>query len=498
MRSAPQRASGRTRASRLPVLFNSFTFLTFLGLVVAFYIVPHRWRWALLLVASCYFYSTFQPAYLLLLAYAAGVAYLVGLALPGREASRSGRLILALGIIGELSVLGLFKYFNFLAGSLESALGWLGAIPEPFILPRLEFLLPVGLSFYVFSAISYLMDVSRGRITPERHFGKLALYVAFFPKLLAGPIERAGPFLAQLGERVRFDPAIFAFGLQLLIWGLFKKVVIADRLAAFVNAGFSNPDFQSPVTVLVAVYFYAFQIYCDFSGYSDMAIGAAALFGIRLMENFRRPYFSRSVPEFWSRRWHISLMAWFRDYLYIPLGGNRVSQPRWYANLLAVFLVSGLWHGANWTFVVWGALNGFYQILYLLLGGARTRLASLMPAWLWNCLAILLTFHLIVFSWIFFRAESFAQAWAVIGRIQGALLQMPVLMANHPWTSGFWIALGLIVFLLAVEALDELRGLWIWLASRPVPLRWGFYYVVLGCLVVVGQWSLSEFVYMRF
>jgi len=291
------------------VLFNSFAFLGFLTLVVAaYYVLPHRWRWLLLLLASSYFYSTFQPAYLLLLVYAAGVAYLVGLGLAGRGGTRSGRLLLTLGIIGELSVLALFKYANFLAESVEGALGWLAIAAEPIALPRLEFLLPAGLSFYVFSAISYLVDVKRGVMPPERHLGKLALYIAFFPKLLAGPIERAGPFLKQLEEKVRFDPETVTFGLQLLLWGMFKKVVIADRLAAFVDAGFNSPDFQSPVTVLVAVYFYAFQIYCDFSGYSDMAIGASALFGIKLMENFRRPYFATSVPEFWSRRWHISLM----------------------------------------------------------------------------------------------------------------------------------------------------------------------------------------------
>ncbi|WP_173931765.1 MBOAT family O-acyltransferase [Chelativorans sp. Marseille-P2723] len=481
------------------MLFNSFAFLGFLALVVAaYYVLPHRWRWLLLLVASGYFYSTFQPAYLLLLAYATGVAYLVGLGLTGRGGTRFGRILLALGVIGELSVLALFKYFDFLAASIEGAFGWLALSAEPIALPRLEFLLPAGLSFYVFSAISYLVDVRRGSIPPERHFGKLALYIAFFPKLLAGPIERAGPFLAQLEQKARFEPAVFTFGLQLLLWGMFKKVVIADRLAAFVDAGFSSPDFQSPATVLVAVYFYAFQIYCDFSGYSDMAIGASALFGIKLMENFRRPYFAKSVPEFWSRRWHISLMAWFRDYVYIPLGGNRVSTARWYANVMIVFLISGLWHGANWTFVVWGGLNGLYQIVYLMLGGLRTRVAALLPAWLWNTLAVLLTFHLITLSWIFFRADSFAQAWAVIGRIQGSLLQMPTLLAAHPWTGEFWLALGLIVFLIGFEALDEKRGLWQWLEKRPVALRWGFYYTVLACLVVVGQWGLSEFVYMRF
>ena len=243
-------------------------------------------------------------------------------------------------------------------------------------MPRLNLLLPVGLSFYTFSAISYMIDVERGTIAAERHLGRFALYVAFFPKLLAGPIERAGSFLKQLTRPVSFDAVLVAGGLQLMLLGLFKKVVIADRLAEFVDPGFANPALQSPVTVLIAVYFYAFQIYCDFSGYSDIAIGAAAVLGIRLMENFRRPYFAASVPEFWGRRWHISLMQWFRDYLYIPLGGNRVARPRWYLNQMIVFLVSGLWHGANWTFVVWGALNGAYQIAYFMTAGIRGAAAA--------------------------------------------------------------------------------------------------------------------------
>ncbi len=481
------------------MLFNSFAFLGFFAAVaIAYYVVPHRWRWALLLVASYYFYSTFQPAYLLLLAYSTAVAYGIGWLAAERRGTLAGRMLLSLGIVGELAVLGVFKYFNFFAGSFESALNGAGAVTEAIALPRLEFLLPAGLSFYAFSAISYMVDAFRGTIAPERHLGKLALYIAFFPKLLAGPIERAGPFFEQIVKGPSFDPVMAAFGLQLMLWGLFKKVVIADRLAAYVDTGFTNPAFQSPVTLLIAVYFFAFQIYCDFSGYSDIAIGAAGVFGIRLKENFRRPYFSRSVPEFWSQRWHISLMRWFRDYLYIPMGGNRVSKPRWYVNQMVIFLVSGLWHGANWTFVVWGGLNGLYQIVYFMLAGARERAAGIIPAWLWNGLAILLTFHLILFAWVFFRADSLGQAWTVITRIFGAIPQLPTLIARYPWTPDFWLAVGLIVFMVLVEIVDELRDLWAWLAARPLVLRWGFFYLLLGSLLSIGRWNLSEFVYMQF
>ena len=334
----------------------------------------------------------------------------------------------------------------------------------------------------------------RRNVTP----GRLAVYVAFFPKLIAGPIERATTFLPQLSAGVRFDPLTVTFGLQLLLWGLFKKVVIADRLAEFVNAGFTNPDFQSPVALLIAVYFYAFQIYCDFSGYSDMAIGMAAILGFQLRENFRRPYLSRSIAEFWGQRWHISLANWFRDYLYIPLGGNRVSRPRWYVNQMTVFLISGIWHGANWTFLVWGGLNGLYQVLYYMLGGARSRVASVLPAWLWSVAGILLTFHLVLVSWVFFRADSIAQAWKILTKLVAAASNFPMLLAAYNWTTGFWLSLGLIVFLILVEILDEFRSLWGWLAERPTALRWGFYYAVLGSLLVVGQWNMGQFVYMQF
>lgn len=479
------------------MLFNSFPFLLFLlTLVAVYYILPYRWRWGALLVASYYFYSTFQVVYLLLLLYATVVAYLAGLFISRRAVI--AKMVMTLAVIAELFVLVLYKYFDFFMSSLEPVMQVAYGLTEPFALPRLEFLLPAGLSFYTFSAISYIVDVKRGTIPPERNFARLALYIAFFPKLLAGPIERAKPFLEQIGGRLQFDNVLFAFGLQIFLWGLFKKVVIADRLAMFVDSGFAAPDFQSPITVLIGVYFYAFQIYCDFSGYSDMAIGVAALLGIRLMENFRRPYFATNIAEFWSKRWHISLMMWFRDYLYIPLGGNRVSKPRWYANQMIVFLVSGLWHGANWTFVVWGGLNGAYQAIYLMLGGARSRIARIMPHWLWATLGAVLTFHLVLVSWVFFRADSLATAWAVLRRIGSSLPQIPSLLPTYPWSGDFWLAVGLIVFLLAAEALTEFKSRWAQPEKVPVVVRWSVYYLLIGALLMFGQWNLSQFVYMQF
>lgn len=478
--------------------FNSFAFLGFFGLVaLAYYLVPHRFRWVLLLLVSYWFYSSFSAPHVLLLGLATLIAYGFGLLLArGRESG--AKALLALAVVVQLSILAVYKYADFLIGTVEPVLGPILSAGEAFALPRMGWLLPVGLSFYTFSCVSYLVDVHRGTIAAERHLGKLAVYVAFFPKLIAGPIERAGPFLAQLARPVVFTPSLVVFGLQFLLWGLFKKVVIADRLAAFVDAAFTTPDFQSPVTLLVAVYFYAFQIYCDFSGYSDMAIGTAAVLGFRLVENFRRPYLARTVPEFWAKRWHISLMAWFRDYLYIPLGGSRVSIPRRYFNVMLVFMVSGLWHGAGLTFIVWGALNGLYQVVYLMTAAPRRMLARMMPKTLWSALSLLLTFNLIVVAWVFFRAASLDQALAVIGRIWDALPMLPGLLAAYVWTPSLLLSIGLIAVLMAIEVLDEFRPLWDWLAARPVVLRWGFSYALIGALLLIGQWGMTRFIYMQF
>jgi len=481
------------------MLLNSFTFLFFFAaIVLLYYTIPGRLRWVLLLVASYYFYSTFDLRYVLILGVATMIAYLTGLAVIAGKRSGRARAFLSAGVVTQVAILGVFKYLNFFVESFQNVFSDYAWISQAIAMPRMELLLPVGLSFYTFSCISYVVDVYRGTAPVERHLGKLAVYIAFFPKLLAGPIERAAPFLTQLSGKIEFRSVQVVFGLQLLVWGLFKKVVIADRLAEYVDAAFTNPDFQSPVTLVIGVYFFAFQIYCDFSGYSDMAIGASAILGIKLMENFRRPYLSRSVPEFWGRRWHISLMAWFRDYVYIPLGGNKVSRIRWYGNLMVVFLISGLWHGANWTFIIWGALNGAYQVLYFMLAGLRERVSRLIADWLWNTLAILLTFHLILFSWIFFRAASVGDAWAVITRIFWNIPQLPMLFANYNWTAAIWVSLGLIVLLLLVEALDELRSLWRWLTERPLAVRWGFFYALFICLMVIGYWDSDDFVYMQF
>ena len=480
------------------MLFNSFSFLIFFTiLVVVYYLLPHRFRWGLLLVASVYFYATFNVNYVLLLLAAALLAYAVGVAMGAVTQAGRKKALLVVGMLASLAPLIVYKYFDFFAASLDSVLQHAGGAFST----RLGLLLPAGLSFFTFSCVSYLIDVYRGKLPPERHPGRMVLYVAFFPKLLAGPIERATSFLPQLLRPIHFDPDDVAAGLQLMVWGLFKKVVIADRLGTFVDSAYLHPAFSSPVALLIATYFFAFQIYCDFSGYSDIAIGAAQVLGIHLMENFRRPYLATSVPEFWGRnRWHISLNDWFRDYMYFPMGGSRVSKPRYYFNQMAVFVVSGLWHGANWTFVIWGALNGLYQIVTLLTAGVRHRVAAGLhvPKMLGSIVSGLVTFHLVTIAWAFFRAASVQDAFDILGRIAGTLPRLPTLLAVYPYSGEVILSFVLIGVLLVIEILDEKRGLWETLRTQPRVVRWGFYYALLIGLVVIGQWGLRQFVYMQF
>jgi len=484
------------------MLFNSFTFLAFFtAIVFVYYLIPSKYRWLLLVVASLYFYSIFHAGYVLLLFGVTLVVYLLGLAIGSAQSSFRRKTFLTLGVVIALAPLFVFKYFDFFAASLDTLLSGNETGGETSLLPRLGLLLPAGLSFYTFSCVSYLADVYTKKLNPEWHLGRFTLYVAFFPKLLAGPIERATTFLPQLLSPTRFTPEGVTLGLQLVLWGLFKKVVIADRLAVFVDATYQTPAFASPVALLIATYFYAFQIYCDFSGYSDIAIGLARIMGFDLMENFRRPYFARSVPEFWSKnRWHISLNTWFRDYLYIPLGGSRVSKPRFYFNILAVYMVSGLWHGAAWTFVLWGGLNGFFHLMSMAVAGLKKKIAPNvgLPGPIGTILGILLTFHLILMTWVFFRAASFADAITIFSRVWQAVPQLPTLLKSFPYTGEIYLSLALIGVLLLVEALDEWRAFWVNLRLRPVYVRWAFYYVLLFALLVIGQWGQKQFVYMQF
>jgi alginate O-acetyltransferase complex protein AlgI len=335
------------------MLFNTIEFWVFLPIVLAFYaLTPQRLRWVVLLIASYVFYMWWNAAYALLLVFSTIVDFFVGRAM-GRAADRGRRRqLLLVSLCTNLGVLFTFKYWTFFHESMAAIVGALGL---SYTVPHLDVLLPVGISFYTFQTLSYTIDIYRGTLRPETHLGRFAIFVAFFPQLVAGPIERASRLLPQLREQFFLRSHQVQSGFQLALWGLFLKVVVADWLSLFVNAVYGAPEGHGRVVLAAATYGFALQIYCDFSGYSSIAIGVARMFGIDLMENFRRPYLSTSIRDFW-RRWHISLSTWLRDYLYISVGGNRHGELRTYLSLMITMLLGGLWHGASWNFVIWGGL----------------------------------------------------------------------------------------------------------------------------------------------
>ncbi|QQR94484.1 MAG: MBOAT family protein [Bacteroidota bacterium] len=399
------------------MLFNSLHFLFFFIIVTSLYFaIPYSKRWVLLLVSSCYFYMAFVPIYILILGFTIVIDYFAGIYIRDAEGKRR-KLLLVFSLVANIGVLAVFKYYNFLNENFSFLLHGFG-LSNP--IPYLSILLPIGLSFHTFQAMSYTIEVYRRHQEPERHFGIYSLYVMFYPQLVAGPIERPQNLLHQFREKYDFEYTRVVDGLKLMLWGIFKKLVIADRLAIYVDTVYNNPEQHNGSTLILATIFFAVQIYCDFSGYSDIAIGAARVMGFKLMTNFNRPYFARNISEFW-KRWHISLSTWFKDYLYIYLGGNRVSIPRWYFNLFIVFLVSGLWHGANWTYIIWGALNGFYLVFALVSHKFRNKMNHLTgiekSPWLNRFLQISITFLLSCFAWIFFRANHVTDAFLIIKKM---------------------------------------------------------------------------------
>lgn len=358
----------------------------------------------------------FVPIYILILGFTIVIDYFAGIYIENAEGKRR-KLFLIFSLIANIGVLAVFKYYNFLNENLSFLLHGF-ALNNP--IPYLSILLPIGLSFHTFQAMSYTIEVYRGHQNAERHFGIYSLYVMFYPQLVAGPIERPQNLLHQFRDKFDFDFDRVVAGLKLMLWGLFKKLVIADRLAIYVNMAYNNPEQHNGTTFTLATIFFAFQIYCDFSGYSDIAIGAAKVMGFKLMTNFNRPYFAKNISEFW-KRWHISLSTWFKDYLYLSLGGNRVSIPRWYFNLFIVFLISGLWHGANWTYIIWGAMNGFYLVFAIVSQNVRKKInykigIEKLPR-INITLQILITFLLSCFAWIFFRANNVSDAFLIVNQI---------------------------------------------------------------------------------
>jgi alginate O-acetyltransferase complex protein AlgI len=489
------------------MLFNSLEFALFFPIVtILFFLLPHRFRWLLLLMASCFFYMFFKPVYILILVLTIVIDYYAALFIARQKDKKKRKLLLLTSIVANVGILVIFKYYNFIAENLQIVMSSLHSTGH---IPLLNILLPIGLSFHTFQAMSYTIEVYRGNQTPEKHFGIYALYVMFYPQLVAGPIERPQNILHQFHEPKKFNYENMRSGLVLMAWGLFKKVVIADRLSLFVNDVYGDPFKYTGLPLIISTVFFAFQIFCDFSGYSDIARGSARCMGFELMQNFDRPYMSKSISEFWSR-WHISLSTWFRDYVYIPLGGNRKGLVRACLNLMIVFLLSGIWHGANWTFVVWGLLNG----IYLIVENLSNKLILKRSEKPQN--AILSLFHrtkvfiLISLAWVFFRAQNISQAIYIIKNMfTGIFTQMKQIVYNEEFArlkllyinnSGdeFKIALLSILVLITVHYRLKKMEFGEWLIARPAWVRWPAYYALVLSFVTMGVFNKSEFIYFQF
>lgn len=480
------------------MLFNSTEFALFFPIVTAFFfLLSQRWRVHWLLAASCFFYMAFIPSYILILLVTILIDYFAGMYIEVAEDAKKKKALLWVSILSTCTVLFIFKYFGFFTNTFVGLAGLLGwHIPRPVI----AIILPIGLSFHTFQSLSYVVEVYRGKQKAERDFIVYATYVMFFPQLVAGPIERPQNLLHQFREWHAFRYADVNAGLKRMAWGFFKKLVVADRLALYVNDVYSAPRDFNGLQLTLATFFFAYQIYCDFSGYSDIAIGAAQILGFRLMENFKTPYYSRSISEFW-KRWHISLSTWFRDYLYIPIGGNRVPKGRHIINLLITFTVSGLWHGANWTYVLWGLLNGLYLVTGWLTKDWRNRLYGAIgleeKTPIRRAIMLSTTFLLTCVAWIIFRARNMNDAvyvfthlasnWDVhrIATEQFFLRQLPVAF----------------IAILALEVGQLLNGavsLPALIGKMPTAARWALYAGFVMTVLMFGVYKQTQFIYFQF
>ena len=481
--------------------FNSWEFLIFYPIVAALYfLLPKKMKWPMLLIASYYFYAFYQAELLFLIILTTAVSFFMSHLIERTEKVSLRKLYLALTLFVCLGVLFFYKYFNFLSSSVTSIITLLGKEPPSIIL---DLALPVGISFYTFQTLSYVIDVYRGDIKTEKNFFFYALFVSFFPQLVAGPIERPGNLIPQLKESHEPKEENLIRGSKLMLVGFFKKICVADLLSAYVSAVYNSADEAKSLAVIIATLMFAVQIYCDFSGYTDIATGCARIMGIKLMKNFDRPYSSTSIKEFWSR-WHISLSGWFKDYLYIPLGGSRCSRFRSMLNVFIVFVVSGLWHGANWTFVIWGALHGLYRVVGTLtidMRNAIVRRIGFAPDSRF-VLAVrrVITFMLVCFAWIFFRANSISDAFTLIGAVFTSHASLSSVLSTMKLDA---VSILLVIFVIAIMVILDRAVLYSEDDGSDIVVSNGaFVYFVFAImfvwLLLLSRGENSTFIYFQF
>ena len=479
---------------------NSMQYLLFFPLTVAlYYITPGRLRWLVLLMASYFFYACWNVELIIWLAIITIVSYGAALLIEKKKKPASKKSVLVVSVLGILSILFVFKYLNFTLEQISS-LNRIAGMNIHF--EKVKWALPVGISFYSFMALGYLFDVYREKIRVTKHPGKYALFLSFFPHIAQGPIDRAALLLPQFDAVHKFDYELVKRGLLLILWGAFKKMVIADRLAMLADTVFNNVSAYSGQAFWIASVFYTFQIYCDFSGYTDMALGSANVMGFHLYPNFKFPYLATSVTDFW-RRWHISLTSWFRDYIYIPLGGNRVSETRWALNVMIVFLISGLWHGASWTFILWGGLHGLCQLI----GKYKNRITdkffgtkSGILKYLTDILNIFTTFFIVNFLWSLFRANSMQDWLLIFSRLTVPMKSFNVFKLGMQ-KEDFIFSIVLIALLMILEYLHTKTDLYVFLQNRPLPVRWSVYMAGIFIVIMFGVYgtlSASSFIYLQF
>jgi|JI10StandDraft_1071094.scaffolds.fasta_scaffold06498_4 D-alanyl-lipoteichoic acid acyltransferase DltB (MBOAT superfamily) len=486
------------------MLFNSISFAIFLPIVFALYwFVANKslkLQNALLLGSSYFFYACWDYRFLFLLMFSTFLDYFTGIKMHEAPNKKMKTFWFWLSIGINLGFLGFFKYYNFFAESFAEFVGNFGLKPNIW---TLQVILPVGISFYTFHGLSYVIDIYKDRIKPEKNIVDYSVFVSFFPLLVAGPIERATHLLPQIKKNRTFDYTKAVDGMRQILWGLFKKVVIADTCADFANSIFNHSGEFNGSTLALGALFFTFQIYCDFSGYSDIALGTARLFGIDLLRNFAFPYFSRDIAEFW-RRWHISLSTWFRDYVYIPLGGSKGGTWMKVRNTFIIFLLSGFWHGANWTFIVWGGLNALYFLPLLLLKSNRNNLETVAQGKMFptirELVSMIVTFTLTVLAWIFFRAQSVGHAIDYLGTIfSKSLFEMPSKKAFLGFKTHPGLAIVLIIFFMIIEWLGRENQYALATVGQKWPrtFRWAFYYIlIIAVFLFMGQ--EQQFIYFQF